>query len=249
MIDLDADTGIEGGEENEPSAWLFTFADMMTLILTFFVLLYSMSKMEVEKFKMVMTSVQSSLGEYAPAIDRLKISEAEDQQEKKAEDEGPFIDQAILEEMKSRGMLKEIQDFITKKGLDKHIIASVENTNIILRVKDAVLFPSGRADLSEDGRPLLNGIIAIIQKYFDFRVSIAGHTDNVPISTVQFPSNWELSAVRATTVLRYLIQGGVDMNRLTATGYGELMPLVPNDSVENRALNRRVEFVLEKEKR
>jgi chemotaxis protein MotB len=249
MVDLESDTGMEGAEENESSAWLFTFADMMTLILTFFVLLYSMSKMEVEKFKMVMTSVQSSFGEYAPAIARLKITEAEDQQEKEAEDEGPLIDQAILDEMKSRGMLKEIQDFITKKGLDKHIIASVENANIVLRVKDAVLFPSGKAELTAKAKPVLNDIIAIFQKYMDFRVSIAGHTDDVPISTVQFPSNWELSAVRATTVLRYLIEGGVDMSRLTATGYGELMPLFPNDSVENRAQNRRVEFVLEKEKR
>ena len=81
----------------------------------------------------------------------------------------------------------------------------------------------------------------------DYRITIRGHTDDLDIDTVQFPSNWELSAVRATTVLRYFIQQGIDLERMSATGYADFFPLVPNDTVENRARNRRVEFVLEKE--
>ncbi len=243
-IELSEDVTPEG----EASAWLFTFADMMTLILTFFVLLYSMSKLEVEKFKTIMTSVQTSFGEYHPSINQLVVAEAPDEQEKESKEEGEQLDPAVQAERQSQDMLADIVKFIAKKGLDKHIIASVENGNIVLRVKDAILFPSGSAQLNKNAGPVLSDIKEIIQKYMDFRVRIAGHTDNIPISNVRFPSNWELSAIRATTVLRYLIDSGVATDRLTATGYGEIIPLFPNDSPEHRAQNRRVEFVLEKEK-
>lgn len=93
----------------------------------------------------------------------------------------------------------------------------------------------------------MDEIAQIIQEFPDFNVNIKGHTDNVPISTNKFPSNWELSAIRATTVLRRLTEKGIGAERLTATGYAELLPLGPNDTDEDRQKNRRVEFVLEKE--
>ena len=87
---------------------------------------------------------------------------------------------------------------------------------------------------------------AIAREYPEYTINIKGHTDDIPIATERFPSNWELSAVRATTVLKYLIGKGISARRLTATGYGDSDPLVPNTSDRNRAVNRRVEFVLEK---
>lgn len=237
-------------QEGDAAAWIFTFADMMTLILCFFVLLYSMSKLEVQKFKAIMSSVQSSFGEYKPSIDQLQISEQKEGQELESPPEEEVqVAQKIQEEKELNKMLEDIQSFVTKKGLDKHIILSVENGNIVLRVRDKALFPSGTAILTPQAKPILDDIIFIFNRYMDFRVRIAGHTDNIPINTVQFPSNWELSAIRATTVLRYIIDGGIETERLTATGYGELVPLYPNDTPERRAQNRRVEFVLEKEKR
>ncbi|MCP4217916.1 MAG: OmpA family protein [bacterium] len=245
---IESELTSEVTSEADASAWIFTFADMMTLILTFFVLLYSMSKLEVKKFKAVMSAVQTSFGEYAPAIDELKVSEDKKEQEAESEKKGDKVDQAILEKKRAEKMLQDIQDFIAKKGLGKHIVASVENNNIILRLKDKTLFSSGSGDLNRKAQPILDDIITIVEKYYDFRVRIAGHTDNIPIATVRYPSNWELSAIRATKVLRYLIDGGVDTDRLTATGYGEILPLFPNDNPVNRSQNRRVEFVLEKEK-
>jgi len=93
---------------------------------------------------------------------------------------------------------------------------------------------------------LLDDIISMVNEYNEYNVNIKGHTDNRPIRTLQFPSNWELSAIRATTVLKFLVDGGVDAKRLTATGYGSKLPLASNTSEKNRAKNRRVEFVLEK---
>jgi chemotaxis protein MotB len=109
-----------------------------------------------------------------------------------------------------------------------------------------VLFNSGSATLNKNALPILDKIARLLFEYPEYNINIKGHTDNVPISTKQFPSNWDLSAIRATTVLKYLIQKGIKPERLTATGYGDVMPLVPNTSAENRAINRRVEFVQEK---
>ncbi len=248
MEKVELELALEVTSEGETSGWIFTFADMMTLILTFFVLMFSMSKIEVDKFKAIMASVQASFGEYSPAIENLQVVQNEDQQKVEASSEADHVQQALAEEMENKRMLKDIQDFITEKGINKNIVASVENGKIVLRVKDKALFSSGAADLNANAEPILEDIIAIINRYINFRVSIAGHTDNVPIHTERFPSNWELSAIRATTVLRYLIGEGVQTDRVTATGYGELLPLSPNDTPENRAHNRRVEFVLEKEK-
>jgi len=100
--------------------------------------------------------------------------------------------------------------------------------------------------LNPSAIPIFDDLIDILFDYPDYNINIKGHTDNIPISTEIFPSNWELSAIRATTVLKYVISRGVNPDRLTATGYGDVMPLLPNTSEENRTQNRRVEFVLEK---
>ena len=131
--------------------------------------------------------------------------------------------------------------------MGEFISVDARGEKIMIRIKGKVLFNSGAAELNPEGEPILDGIIKIIDEFFEYKINIKGYTDNVPIATQQFPSNWELSAIRATTVLKYLIGGSIDPHRLTATGYGELLPLVPNDSSEDRAQNRRVEFVLEKE--
>ena len=102
--------------------------------------------------------------------------------------------------------------------------------------------------VKDSAKIIFANLTFLFRQYADYRIGIRGHTDDLDIETVQFPSNWELSAVRATTVLRYFIEEGIDPERMTATGYADFIPLVNNDSPENRARNRRVEFVLEKEK-
>jgi chemotaxis protein MotB len=116
----------------------------------------------------------------------------------------------------------------------------------MLQIRGAVLFESGSATMNPQAMPILDDIINIIEDYLEYSVNIKGHTDNIPIATKEFPSNWELSSIRATSVLKYLIAGGVNPSRLTATGYADLLPIVPNISADNRSKNRRVEFVLEK---
>jgi chemotaxis protein MotB len=230
-------------EDEDEATWIVTYADLMTLLLVFFILMYAISSINLLKFRSALTSIQFSLGEKKPEIGLLEIVKTE-QLDKK-------ISLADLSGLKSREneMLGAIDDLIQEKQLGKHIIAQISEGKIYIRVRGKVLFSSGAARLNQDAEPILDKITDIILDYAEFNVNIKGHTDNAPISTAQFASNWELSAIRATTVLKYLIDAEVNPMRLTATGYGDLLPLVANDSAENRAINRRVEFVLERETR
>ena len=138
--------------------------------------------------------------------------------------------------------LKEMRD-ATKAAQAEE---SVED-RIVLRVPGLNLFKKKSAKLTPAARPVLNEIVKIIKtKGKNHKVFIQGHTDDVPIHTAKFESNWELSAVRATAVLRYFFDKGIDPEKLTATGYADTFPYVPNNTKEGRAKNARVEFILEK---
>ncbi|MBZ9538004.1 OmpA family protein [Modicisalibacter tunisiensis] len=114
---------------------------------------------------------------------------------------------------------------------------------INLRIQDHLLFGSGDAALTGGGREMINQLVAILQRY-DGEISVEGHTDSVPIDTPRFPSNWELSSARATAILRYLVQAGIDPERLRAVGYADTRPLQSNRTAAGRAANRRVEVII-----
>ncbi|MCP4670614.1 MAG: OmpA family protein, partial [Desulfobacula sp.] len=216
--------------------------DLTTLLLAFFILLFAISSLNLEKFKFAIQSVQVSLGESNPSINLLDIIEV-----------SQLPETVVLSDLtglvsRDSEMVEDIDEFIKEKKLSEHIILSMANNKIMIRIHGAVLFNSGSAILNIKAKPILNKISKIIANYSEYSVNIKGHTDNLPIVTDEFPSNWELSSIRATNVLKYLINKGINPIRLTATGYGDLLPLSPNNTKENRANNRRVEFVLEKKK-
>lgn len=206
---------IPGGVE----PWMATFADMVTLLMVFFVLFYSVEKDNTEKFK--------------SAIDMM------------VEEDGPDGLAKIMKVMDATEVMQNL-----KEMRDATLAAQAEETvedKIVLRVPGLNLFKKGGAKLSPAARPVLDEIVKIIKtKGKKHKIFIQGHTDDLPIHTVKFESNWELSAIRATAVLRYFFDKGIDPERLTATGYADTFPMVSNDTKEGRAKNRRIEFVLEK---
>jgi len=232
----------DNGQEN--AGWIVTFADLVTLLLVFFILLFSISSMNLQKFVEAMKSIQVNLGESSPSIGLLDLTDSSHGGGGKVS-----LEDLIGLKSRERSILKELQDFIKEKELEDNIIVDLIKGKITVRVQGTILFNSGIAELNEDAFTILDDIGRIVSRYSEYNINIKGHTDDIPISTDKFPSNWELSAIRATTVLKYLVHGGIDPVRLTATGYGERLPLVPNDSPTNRAINRRVEFVLEKEQK
>jgi chemotaxis protein MotB len=237
-------------EEDEAAGWITTYADLVTLLLVFFVLLFSISSLDLQRFQAIAVELQKSFGNPSATIPLIApdVDKAPEIPQKHELDIVHDIPVEVLEELDQK-LLSDVKEFVEKKRVGDNIVVTQEKNRITIMVEGQVLFDSGRAELVSGALPLLDDIAVIIGNHPQYRVNIKGHTDNVPIATAQFPSNWELSAVRATTVLRYLVDHGIGPpGRLTATGYGDLLPVASNDTPEGRARNRRVEFVLEKEK-
>lgn len=229
-------------EESSGPGWIVTFSDLMTLLLAFFVLLYSFSTMDAIKFKQVASSLQSVL------LGEGKVTIFEDTPpgdkplEKPEPDPNEDIDKDINDEFEN--MLILVQEHIKNEGLDAEVTVSSEERGILLDIKDSIMFQSGKAYLKSESLVVLDKLSRLLNKIPN-EIIIEGHTDNVPMRSANFPSNWELSVVRSTTVVRYFIEKkGLKPERFTAAGYGKYRPIVPNDSPENKRLNRRVEFII-----
>ena len=241
-------------DEEDGAGWIATFADMVTLLLVFFILLYSLSELDVGRFQRVIASIQNSLRgdmavqlgltEFLPPSPPVIIIK---QTPNKPDDKDKTKDKADNTAKKSHEeqVFDDLKDFIKNHKMES-VGVKLAGKKIGVRVKDRGLFAAGKASLKDEAKKTFAQINEVFLRYPEFNISIKGHTDNVPIRTLQFPSNWELSAIRATSVLRFFLNQGVRPERLTATGYADILPLVPNSSKANKALNRRVEFVLEK---
>ncbi len=228
----------EGDDEGGSPEWMTTFGDMMTLLLTFFVLLYSMSSIEEEQFEIALDSIRQGLGMSFHGGRTIASQRLLDQG---AIGEGLNpINIDLLETV-----MTEIDQIIHEEDVDEDGI-SMEMTQRGLEVRftGEVLFDLGEAEIRPEGQEILQEVAELIQEVPN-DVMVEGHTDNLPIRTDLYPSNWELSAARATTVTRFFVEEqALDPERFSAAGYSEYRPLVPNDSPENRALNRRVEVIL-----
>ncbi|SFE78220.1 flagellar motor protein MotB [Trichococcus pasteurii] len=249
--------------------WMTTFSDLMTLLLTFFILLYSMSSVNNEKFSQAADSLKYSFvgsgqnsiltgGQWVPEENEnaatgdsasilemeaaaIEAAKAEDAQAELFATEGQTMIAVDPEVIK---MYQEVKDFVEKNGLSEEISMSMDADGVYMNVKAAILFTPGSAVITESGTAALQKVAELIGN-FENKVVIEGHTDNIPHHDQKFESNWELSAGRAIAVLRHLAeQRSIDPARLSAVGYGEYNPLVPNDTAEQRAENRRVNIVL-----
>jgi chemotaxis protein MotB len=234
-------------EADKSDLWLLTYSDMVTLCLTFFVLLYSFSTIDTVKWKSLVISLQGALG-VMPGSE-LPTTTAEENEFNTLKIDEIKIEQYLMYEEEIKRM-EEIQakfdEFLSANNLEEDIATSMEERGVVIRFQDSVLFPKSSADLYQKATVILAGFSSIIAELGN-PIRIEGHTDNLPINTERFPSNWELSTARATNVLRFLIKEGVSGEKLSAVGYGEFRPLVANDCEENRKKNRRVDIVLLRE--
>ncbi len=221
----------EGGGAPE---WMTTYGDLMSLLLTFFVLIVSFSSVQMVEFQKALGSLKGALG--VLPFNESPINPVE-------------MKMPMLNGFEQREMLNkivEMRKFIDKENLAKEIDFKISKNGIAIRMKEKLLFDLGKADIKPSASPILKKIGALA-KGWPNNIRVEGHTDNLPIHTLQFPSNWELSAIRAINVVHFLQdQCQVSPTKIYSIGYGENRPLVPNDSPDNRSKNRRVEIYLEK---
>ncbi len=211
--------------------WMTTYADMVTLLLAFFVLMFAFSSIDVQQFQRIMSAFQGSVG----VLDGGRtITPTDAFQDMRAE-----IDFQQLYELQ-----RQLTDHLVRQELDDIVFLEMEERGLIIRFADQVFFDLGSAVLKPEATSILTPMADLLRD-LDNPMRVEGHTDNLPINTPQFPSNWELSTQRASSVVRFLVeQQGFDPTTLSAAGYGAYRPLRPNDTASNRALNRRVDIVI-----
>ena len=226
-------------EESAPGAplWLVTYGDMVTLVLTFFVLLFSFSSIDVQKFEMMIMSFQGALG-FMPGGKSVQ------------KDPAVFGVQPATQAGESRRVTPDIQqvaqnlrNYLRSEGLDKEVVVRIDQRGVTVSLSDQFLFDSGKAELKPEGMRVLFKIAEFIKDSVP-AVAVEGHTDSVPLKGGIYRDNWGLSSARAAAVASYLqFRGNFDPLKLQAVGYGPNRPLVPNDTPEHMALNRRVDLV------
>jgi chemotaxis protein MotB len=239
-------------------AWMATMADMFSLLLTFFILLLSFSNMDLVKFRAMAESIQQALGvtsDSAVGIFQNSPNPVDfDTQSRNSESDMDLMAQGkeevrIKEISEHERMAAEIGKVVSQMGLEDTVSVKATPRGVLMQVQGQVFFAAGEADLKPDAQPFLDEIARIV-KASPYNVAIEGHTDDSPIHTARFPSNWELSTSRAISALRYLVDHGhIDPHRLSSAGYADTRPVVPNDTEQHQRQNRRVEFVLSKEDR
>lgn len=261
-----------------------TFADLMTLLMCFFVLLLSFSEMDVAKFKQMAGSMERAFGvqteidakgiprgtsiiaqEFSPGTPErtvmnsvrqytvnsnqstLDVGQRRGDQQEDGKGKGPEQSvsdaERLAEEQVER--LREEFKFEIEQGT---LLVRRERTDVIVQILEKDSFASGSSLLESDFAPTLQRMGAVLNTMVG-AITVSGHTDNVPISTSQFRSNWDLSVMRATTVAHQLIAAGIAPERLLASGHADTQPRVPNDTPEHRALNRRIDITLITSKR
>lgn len=230
-------------EHENHERWLVSYADFITLLFAFFVVMYSISSVNEGKFRTVSDSIKAALNPVvSPSSNLMPFTIGQN----KALALKPTIEDA--KEPAVRRLRQIIRSLKSETHLEIIQLKELTNGDIVLTLPDTVLFRSGESVLRPEARPFLEAIGEVLIE-LDRHVRIEGHTDNVPISTVQFPSNWELSATRSVAVVRTLSeQYGVSANHLTAVGHADSRPITDNLTPENRAKNRRVEIVVQERK-
>ena len=223
------------GEINT-QGWMTTYSDMVTLLLCFFILLFSYSVVDVQKFQQVLSSIQLTFLGSQGLLDAAPALEAPPDEGQSTEEIGR-MEQIIM-------TYQAIQEYLRQEGLDDAIKARIEERGIVLEIQDRILFDSGKAEIKEEAKEILAKVSGILRSVNNM-IIVEGHTDNVPINTVKYPSNWELSVDRAVQVVKYLSSHHhIAPQRFIATGYGEYHPVADNSTVEGRARNRRVNIVI-----
>ena len=225
-------------EEGLPG-WFATFSDLCTLLLTFFVLLLSFSTMDIIKFKQMMGSMEKAFGYQTQSPGEFEAKATTPVTIQLSDQENKMLDYMEIGD--------KIKKSVEEEGLDKDVEIEVNKEGVLMRLKGDITYPPGKATINKKVLPLLDKVAKILKEHPDYNLKVMGHTDNIPIKSPKYDSNWELSAARAISVIEYLIKKyHINPKRLEAIGYADTRPLVPNTTPENRAKNRRVEFLFYK---
>ena len=223
------ESAAEGGPSME--RWLLTYADMITLLMVFFIMMYTISTVNADKFRALAENLGMVLTGSPPA----GIIE---------EGTNSTVPELTGEAKHLADLQQALNEFIAREELGEQVTVNLEERGLVVRFQTTVLFARGSADLTPEARRIIDRVGDRLNDLPNY-IRVEGHTCDLPINTPQYPSNWELSTARATNVLQELISScNISPERLSAIGYGEYRPRVPNINESSRQMNRRIDIVI-----
>ncbi|MCX7971131.1 MAG: flagellar motor protein MotB [Negativicutes bacterium] len=244
-------------EEHMDETWLIPYADLLTLLLALFIVLFAVSQSDQKKIDFMARAFISAFHGNVAVFDAMKARQYEENTEKETNKDSmenitgsTGLSKAIQQQQENNqlnNVQQAIREYIQKNNLSGDIESIMTAEGLLIRIKDNALFDTGKADIRPEGRKLGKELATLLSG-IPQRVEVTGHTDNVPINNYDFPSNWELSARRAVNFMRYILEQnpGLQPERFSAAGYGEYRPVASNATVEGRSQNRRVEVLIQR---
>ena len=255
----DEDLAPEEEVDEGAPAWLATFADLMSLLMCFFVLLLSFSEMDLQKYKQVAGSMKFAFGvqrdikadeipkgtsviaqEFSPGRPEPTVMKIVKQQTSKDTDN--YLQSSNLVPVDVQALLQKVESKFSEEVQKNELDILPYDTGVLLRIREQNSFTSGSASLQREFIEILDKVVSLLND-IDTMVVVAGHTDNVPISTDRYPSNWVLSSSRAASVVHYMVSRNLKKsNMIEIRGHADTLPIVDNETSENRSMNRRIEI-------
>lgn len=235
--------------------WLITYSDLITLLLIFFIVMYSMSKVDMAKYEMLSESLHLQFAKGDTIIEKHDGPAGDLKQGDKATPvptdtptPSPSASAQAQRERELQDLLSKVNQYIEENNLQAQVSTGDLQRGVVIKLNDMVLFDLGKADLKPASLPILDKLGSLFRS-LDTKISIEGHTDNLPLQTGSlYKDNLGLSQARSVSVIRYLLSTpGMNDRMFVSTAYGDTMPIAPNDTEENRAKNRRVEIVVLRE--
>ncbi|HML35723.1 MULTISPECIES: flagellar motor protein MotB [Sporomusa] len=246
----------EHHEEHADETWLVPYSDILTLLLALFIVLFASAQVDQKKFDQLKASFSIAFSGSPALLENPRPTQPESSSPNPPVPHLPTIMEALQGTNEKAYMQETVQLIELKKTLDQYIAdnglggdltTTLTDDGLVIRIQDTALFPSGSADLRPESRRFGTHIAKLLTPLTQ-KVTVSGHTDNLPINTREFPSNWELSSRRAVNFMRFLMaeESGLRPERFSATGYGEYRPVAGNNTSEGRSANRRVEVFIQR---
>lgn len=258
-------------DEHIDESWLIPYADILTLLLALFIVLFASSQIDQKKFQAVAESFASELDGGTGILDSNSPTDMEDDgtssqipsiidQEAEKDDteteagaggesdieiDAEELYTAAQDQKELEEMQQAFQQFAEDKGIEPRVTTELDDRGLVVKLREGVLYESGSADLNANAATLAREISKMFESEVPRTIYIEGHTDNVPTNQSEYPTNWELSSARAINFMKIILENSeLDPRKFSATGYGEYRPVAANDTKQGRAENRRVEIVI-----
>lgn len=254
-------------EEHVDESWLIPYADLLTLLLALFIVLYAMNTVDLKKFEQMSQAFSiafnnsgSGILDFPSAVengtdpkknnsnsddkDNTKESQRQEEEDQTSNAETDASLQELIkkEQAELEDLKKKIDDYIEKNGLSTQLDTELNMSQLLITISDNALFSPGQATVKPESKDLAVAIAKMLQQYPNYDIIVSGHTDNTPVDRSEFKSNWDLSSTRAIRFMDIMLENkNLDPRRFSAIGYGEYHPVADNSTVEGKAKNRRVE--------